>query len=89
MNLDIRKPIGSLFTLLGGMIFIYGLISSREIYQRSLGININLLWGAVLLVFGAVMLWLSYRGAHKAGQAPGASARPGPAVEGGAHGGAR
>ena len=30
--------------------------------QRSLGININLIWGLVLLVFGAFMLIMAWRG---------------------------
>jgi len=28
-------------------------------YERSLGINVNLWWGIVLLLFGATMLWLA------------------------------
>jgi hypothetical protein len=39
------------------------LISDPAIYERSLGIHINLWWGVVLLVFGAVMLGLGWRAA--------------------------
>ena len=62
MGIDIRLPIGVLFTLLGLMLCIFGLVSDPAIYRLSLGININLGWGAVLLVFGLVMLWLGRRG---------------------------
>lgn len=55
MNLDIRLPIGLLFTILGILLAIFGALSSRELYQQSLGINVNLVWGLVLLVFGLVM----------------------------------
>ena len=57
MGLDIRLPIGMMFTLLGGLLAIYGLATSdSDMYKSSLDININLWWGLVLFVFGAVML---------------------------------
>ena len=56
MNLDLRLPIGLMFSLFGVMLTGYGLISDRAIYARSLGINVNLWWGLVLLLFGVVML---------------------------------
>ena len=58
MGLDLRLPIGLYFTLLGIMLGAYGLITGADtgMYLRSLGININLGWGAVLLVFGLAML---------------------------------
>ena len=66
MGIDIRLPIGVLFTLLGLLLCIFGLAADPAIYQRSLGININLGWGAVLLIFGALMLWLGRRGSSSA-----------------------
>jgi hypothetical protein len=62
MGLDIRLPIGLMFTIFGLLLAGYGLFGDKAIYQRSLGININLLWGAVLLVFGLVMIALGRRG---------------------------
>ncbi|HEY2805196.1 MAG TPA: hypothetical protein VGI92_04985 [Gemmatimonadales bacterium] len=59
MNLDLRLPIGLMFTIFGVVLSIYGLMSNRATYARSLGINVNLWWGLVLLVFGAVMLGLA------------------------------
>ncbi len=62
MNLDVRIPLGLLFALLGIILVIYGLVSNPAIYaQHSLGQNVNLVWGAVFAVFGAVMLLLSRR----------------------------
>lgn len=61
MNLDVRWPIGGMFSSFGAILIVYGLVSSPEIYQRSLGINVNLWWGLVLLLFGLVMLALAYR----------------------------
>lgn len=62
MGLDIRLPIGLMFSIVGLLLTGYGLISDKSIYRSSLGININLLWGAVMLVFGLVMLFLGKRG---------------------------
>jgi len=58
-QLDVRIPIGGMFTIFGLVLIVYGLVSDPAIYQRSLGINVNLWWGIVLLVFGATMLWLA------------------------------
>jgi protein-S-isoprenylcysteine O-methyltransferase Ste14 len=72
MNFDLRLPIGIMFSLFGAMLVIFGAVSNKEIYEtHSLGININLLWGAVLLVFGAAMLFLTWRARGKAVQPPG------------------
>jgi hypothetical protein len=61
MGLDIRLPIGMLFTILGIALVLFGFFSNPAIYGQSLGINVNLIWGAALAVFGAVMLWLGGR----------------------------
>ena len=60
-SLDVRIPIGGMFTIFGVVLIVYGLVSDKAIYERSLGINVNLWWGLVLLVFGLAMLWLAYR----------------------------
>jgi len=62
MNFDVRIPIGLMFSIFGVMLTLYGLASSEAIYQRSLGVNVNLWWGLAMLVFGAGMLWLAWRG---------------------------
>ena len=62
MGLDIRLPIGLMFTLFGLLLVVYGVFSDKAIYQRSLGLNVNLGWGVVLLIFGVVMLVLGRRG---------------------------
>jgi protein-S-isoprenylcysteine O-methyltransferase Ste14 len=61
MGLDIRLPIGMLFTLFGILLAFFGVFSNRALYAQSLGININLVWGLVLLVFGLTMLVLGAR----------------------------
>jgi hypothetical protein len=63
MGLDIRLPIGMMFSLLGGLLVIYGLATGSDnvMYSNSLGENVNLWWGLVLFVFGAVMLFFGLR----------------------------
>ena len=61
MGLDIRLPIGFLFFIFGVLLIVFGELSDKAIYERSLGININLEWGVVMLLFGAVMLFLGRR----------------------------
>ncbi len=60
--MDLRLPIGLLFVLLGLLLAGYGLISDPAIYEASLGINVNLRWGIVMLAFGLAMLSLVWRG---------------------------
>ena len=59
MGLDIRWPIGFMFLLLGAVLGVYGLVSPADMYARSLGMNVNLIWGGVLIVFGLVMIALA------------------------------
>jgi hypothetical protein len=59
MRLDIRVPIGLLFALFGVILTVYGLFGNQAIYHRSLGINVNLIWGLVMLAFGVAMLLLA------------------------------
>lgn len=65
-GLDVRLPIGGLFTVLGLLLMGYGLATAGDAshYARSLSVNINLWWGLVMLVFGLTLLaavWLSRR----------------------------
>ncbi len=56
MTFDLRLPIGALFTIYGVLLAGYGVLSDRGQYSRSLGLNVNLGWGLVLLVFGLCLL---------------------------------
>ena len=61
MGLDIRLPIGVFFSFLGLILTAFGFLGPRGIYARSLDINVNLIWGVVLLIFGAAMTALALR----------------------------
>jgi hypothetical protein len=61
MGLDIRTPIGLMFSIIGGLLVIASLFLDSDVYTRSLGINVNLWWGLVMLVFGGLMLFFGTR----------------------------
>lgn len=67
MKLDVRWPIGLMFTIVGAMLVVFGLVSNSAIYDKSLGINVNLWWGLVLLAFGITMLTFAIRGRKQSG----------------------
>ena len=77
MSLDVRVPAGTMFVMIGGLLAIYGAMSDPSVYQRSLGVNVNLSWGAVMIGFGVALLaWQRW-----------SSAAPEPASREGEHGG--
>lgn len=66
MGIDIKVPIGLLFSILGVLLTIFGLAtaSQTELYIKSLNININIWVGIAMIVFGVFML-LSAKGSRK------------------------
>jgi hypothetical protein len=63
MGLDIKFPIGLMFTIFGVILTIQGIftIGSAELYERSLNVNVNLWSGLFMLIFGSLMLVFSVR----------------------------
>ena len=60
--MDLRLPIGIIFTLYGFILIGYGIFTrSSAIYEKSLGINVNIWWGCLLLVFGLTMYFFARR----------------------------
>lgn len=68
MGLDIRTPIGMMFLAKGILMALYGLMTNGDtaMYQRSLGMNVNVIWGGVMIVFGIIMLALGRMGTSPA-----------------------
>jgi len=64
MGLDIRWPIGLMFTLIGALLAGFGAVVKSD-HAISLGININLVWGLILLGFGVLMLLGAAKGKDK------------------------
>jgi hypothetical protein len=63
MNFDLRFPVGLMFSVYGALLVVFGIFTSGQpMYaEHSLGMNIYLIWGAVQLVFGLVMLAMALR----------------------------
>jgi hypothetical protein len=67
-GLDIRAPIGGLFSLLGLMLAGYGMVAgSRTSSDVAPVTNVNLWWGLVMLLFGIIMLAMARRAMAKPG----------------------
>jgi LPXTG-motif cell wall-anchored protein len=60
---DIRIPIGLMFSILGVLITVFGVFtaSDSEMYQKSLGVNVNIIMGIIMLIFGLLMLFFARR----------------------------
>ena len=59
--LDIKIPIGFMFSIFGLLLTIYGIVtySNIEMYKKSFEINVNLWSGIGMLIFGGLMILLS------------------------------
>jgi hypothetical protein len=58
--LDLRWPMGLMFSLVGALLAIYGLFPfDCKDANLTLNINVNLWWGLTLLVFGLLMIGLA------------------------------
>jgi membrane protein implicated in regulation of membrane protease activity len=82
-GLDIRLPIGGLFTVLGLLVGGYGLATGADPahYAVSLGVNINLWWGLVMLAFGLLLLMVASRARRRASARPAVETPEGSATE--------
>ena len=62
--LDLKLPLGGLLSFYGLVLVLYGLFSGKEAYEKSLGINVNLVWGVFVLVVGVALFLSSFRRAR-------------------------
>jgi hypothetical protein len=68
--LDLKLPIGWLLSAYGVLLGIYGLVTKKEMYEKSLGFNLNLAWGVLMLVIGAGFLLTAFLKRAKDGTGP-------------------
>ena len=74
MGIDLRLPIGLMFGVMGLILTAYGLLGDKGIYQRSMGVNVNLWWGLALIVFALVMITLARLAGRRRSRRKGAPA---------------
>lgn len=72
MNLDLRIPMGLMFSFVGVILTVFGFATRDDaaLYAKSLGINANLWWGIVLLAFGLTMFFLGRAGQKRTASLP-------------------
>jgi len=60
MGLDIKIPIGLMFSIFGIILTVFGIFTNGDaMYHKSLDHNINLWSGIFMIVFGVIMLLFS------------------------------
>ncbi len=60
MGLDLRIPIGLMFTVLGLLFTGYGAVTLGQPDTSPTGLPIVLIWGVVMLLFGVLLLFLGH-----------------------------
>jgi len=58
--LDLKMPLGGLLSFYGLLLFGYGLVSDSAMYEKSLGMNLNLAWGILMLAVGLVFVVMHF-----------------------------
>jgi hypothetical protein len=57
---DLKIPLGLLLSFYGLILLLYGLFGPHHIYEKSLGLNVNLVWGTAILVVGGLFLGFAH-----------------------------
>ena len=74
MGLDLRIPLGLMFLSIGAIMLVYGFVTMHDpMYARSLGSNVNIGWGGIMLLFGLAMFLLGRRSRQRDLQSSAAS----------------
>lgn len=60
MRFDLKVPIGLLFSIYGILLTLDGVVGGDASIGRWRGLNVNLVWGLLMLVFGIMVLSLNY-----------------------------
>jgi membrane protein implicated in regulation of membrane protease activity len=60
---DIRLPVGAIFTIYGVLLTVYGLTAGDvEVRHMLLGLQVNIVAGVGMLIFGVSFLYLARKG---------------------------
>jgi hypothetical protein len=59
MGLDVRLPLGLLFLAIGTLLAFYGFSTmGSDLYAKSMGVNLNLIWGSIMMILGLLAAWV-------------------------------
>ncbi len=53
---DLKIPLGSLLGFYGLLLLVYGLVGPRDIYQKSANLDVNAIWGVIMILISAAFL---------------------------------
>lgn len=72
MILDLRIPMGLMFTITGMILTFFGILTRHDavLYAKSMGINANFWWGLVMLTFGLTMYLTGIRRQRRIAKEP-------------------
>lgn len=59
---DLKIPLGGLLGFYGILLFLYGIFGPSDIYGKSANIDVNEIWGLVMIVVSAAFLLSAYLG---------------------------
>ena len=62
---DLRIPLGYLFVTLGLLLIIAGFSTTSQSTAPNLSLNVNVIWGGVMIGFGILSLILAKREARR------------------------
>ena len=65
IGLDVRWPIGLLFSAIGAALGIYGAFFANAQQIWHFWVDLDLWWGLAMLIFGLAMLWGASRSSHQ------------------------
>jgi hypothetical protein len=66
--LDLKLPIGWLLSAYGVLLTVYGLLTKKEMYAISLGLNLNLAWGILMILVGGGFLLAAFLKRNRKGR---------------------
>ena len=62
---DLKIPLGGLLGFYGILLLVYGVFGPSNIYTKSAGLDVNAIWGVLMIVISSVFLVSAFRGKKK------------------------
>jgi hypothetical protein len=59
---DLKIPLGSLLGFYGIVLLVYGIFGPKDIYDKSFHLDINVIWGILLILISGAFLLSAYYG---------------------------